>query len=99
MRFRPHFHPIRISAILRVGTVFGLKNNPDHFRFFDGLWHNSDLFHAGNLRQLEDFQFQKRPITEPVSQSDQLSDPVVETFRKGIGQTPSAFYANAVGIQ
>ena len=39
-------------------TIAISTRNRAKYRLFDGLCHNSHRFHAGNLRQLVDFQFE-----------------------------------------
>ena len=68
------------------------KTNEESCCPADGTVHVADgcssrgLFHAGNLGQLEDFQFQILTIPEAVSLPNQPSDLVVETFRGCVGQ-------------
>ena len=49
---------------------------------------NSYCFLAGNLRQLEDFQFEVFAVPEAVSLSYQPSDLVVEPLHPGIADMP-----------
>ena len=49
---------------------------------------NSQLFLAGNLRQLEDFQFEVFTVSEAVCLPYQPSDLGVESFHRGVADMP-----------
>ena len=61
---------------------------PPFFCLFDGLCHNSHRFHAGNLRQLEDFLFKVFTVPKAAGLFDEPSDLVVEPLHLRVADVP-----------